>query len=231
MHKTIGIVGGMTPESTTLYYEHITRTYQDRYGNYGFPRIVINSMSFQQFLNWMNGEDWPNITAALTNAVQELVRAGADLAVIATNTMHNVFTQVQNEASIPMISIIDATAEAVQKQKIDTIGLLGTRFTMEKSFYKEGLAKYNIKTLVPNTTDQEVVHRIIFDELGKGLLTDLSKSLYLDVIEKLKTKGSQGIILGCTEIPLLIKADDCSLPLFDTALIHAEAALNAALNI
>ena len=169
MHKTIGIDGGMTPESTTIYYETITRGYSERFGDYGFPRIVINSMSFQQFVDWMNNDAWDTIADALTIAVKQLSDAGADLAVLATNTMHMVFNAVETRSEIPMISIIDATARAIKSRNIACAGLLGTRFTMQKPFYREGLLKGGIQTVVPDASSQQKVHDIIFEELGKGM--------------------------------------------------------------
>jgi len=230
MHKTIGIVGGMTPESTTIYYETITRRYSQATGDYGYPRIVINSMSFQQFVDWMNDDAWDTIADALTAAVGQLASAGADVALMATNTMHMVFERVQTRAGIPMISIIDATARAVKEHHLNTVGLLGTRFTMQKPFYRDGLLRSGIQTIVPDASAQEKVHDIIFTELGRGLITEDSKQVYLGIISDLEEQGAEGIILGCTEIPLLIQAEDCRLPLFDTAELHAVAALQAALS-
>lgn len=229
MHKTIGILGGMTPESTSTYYEHITRTYVRRFGDYGFPPVVIYSVSFQQYQDWMIAGRWDSIIQGLSGGLRALHRAGADFAVIATNTMHNVLPELLKSSPIPILSIIDATAEAVKASGMDTIGLLGTRFTMEKPFYTEGLNRYGIKALIPNGHDRETVHRIIFEELGSGIFTDESRSLYVSIVHRLRDAGAQGIILGCTEIPLLIQESDCGVPLFDTAVIHADRALEHAI--
>lgn len=229
MAKTIGIVGGMTPESTTSYYEYITRTYQKRFGDYSFPEIVIYSVSFQQYEDWMNDGHWDLIAGGLIRAVRSLAKAGADFAVIATNTMHKVFDKIQEKSSVPLISIIDATAEDILKRGMETVGLLGTIFTMREAFYKNGLKKYGIRTLVPDDHEQKIVNEIIFRELGKGEIKKGSKQKYIDIVHRLHAQGAEGVILGCTEIPLLISEKDCGVPLFDTALIHAEKALQYSL--
>ncbi|HHS13685.1 MAG TPA: amino acid racemase [bacterium] len=230
MHKTIGILGGMTPESTTIYYQHITRTYVRRFGDYRFPPVVIYSVSFQQYEDWMTSGQWESIACGLSEGLLALHRAGADFAVLATNTMHNVLPELLKSAPIPILSIIDATAEAVQSRGMDTVGLLGTRFTMEKPFYVERLKHYGIKTLIPNNKDRETIHRIIFEELGSGIFTDESRYLYVSIVHRLRDAGARGVILGCTEIPLLIGESDCGVPLFDTAVIHADKALEYAIH-
>jgi aspartate racemase len=230
MAQTIGILGGMTPESTTVYYEHITRTYIKRYGDYGFPRIIIYSVSFQQYEDWMVAGQWDKIAGGLTEAVQSVAKAGADFAVIATNTMHIVFPQIEKNSPIPLLSIIGATAEAIRERNMKTVGLLGTRFTMTEPFYKEGLEKHGIKTIVPGKQDRKTVDDIIFHELGKGEIRDESRQKYVDIVKRTHDAGAEGIILGCTEIPLLINEEDCGVPLFNTTVIHAEKALAYALS-
>ena len=225
MAKTIGIVGGMTPESTTTYYEHITRTYHERFGNYAFPEIVIFSVSFQKYVDWMQVGQWDTITQGLVKAVRSVKNAGADFAVIATNTMHKVFDQVQARVPLPLLSIIQATAEAIQEENLKTVGLLGTRFTMSKSFYKEGLARAGIQTLVPDIEEQKLVNKVIFEELGIGKINSESKEKFIQIVRRLHNSGAQGVILGCTEIPLLINEKDCGVRLFDTAVLHADQAL------
>ncbi len=229
MSKTIGIVGGMTPESTSFYYEYITRTYYKKFGNYGFPEIIIYSVSFQQYVDWMNIGNWNAIAEGLTRAVVSLKNAGADFAIIATNTMHKVFHEIEQKSPIPLLSIIDSTAKAIKKRAITNVGLLGTVFTMREKFYKEGLAKFDIKTLVPNESDQQTVNRIIFNELGTGEIKKRSKKVYMEIINRLGQQGAEGVILGCTEIPLLVDEKDSELPLFNTSAIHAEDALEFSL--
>jgi aspartate racemase len=229
MHKRIGILGGMSPESTVAYYEHITRTYTERYGDYGYPEILIYSVSFQEYVDWPNQDRWDLVAEGLSQAGQKLVEAGADLVLIATNTMHLVFDEVQARVDAPMLSLLDATAEAILARGFHTVGLLGTRFTMEKGFYQEALARRGISTLVPGADDREYVHRVIYDELVAGQIRDESRDGYVTIIRKLVERGAEGIILGCTEIPPLVDEARAGIALFDTTQIHAEAALNYAI--
>ena len=230
MSKTIGILGGMTPESTVSYYQHITRSYIERFGDFGFPETIIYSVSFQEYEDWMISGNWDSIAEGLSRGIASLKRGGADFAVIATNTMHKVFPQLKENSPIPLISIIDATAEAIRERNMKTVGLLGTSFTMSEPFYLEGLAAYGITAIVPDKEGQKTINDIIFYELGKGILTDESRQKYVNIVYKLHEEGAEGVILGCTEIPLLIKEEDCGVPLFDTAVIHAEKALKYALS-
>ena len=229
MHKRIGILGGMSPESTVAYYEYITRTYTERFGDYGYPEILIYSVSFQEYVDWPNQDRWDLVAEGLSQAAQKLVAAGADLILIATNTMHLVFDEVQARVEVPMLSLLDATAEATLARDLHTVGLLGTKFTMEKGFYQEALTRRGISTLVPDAGDREYVHRVIYDELVAGQIRDESRAGYYDIIHKLVEQGAEGIILGCTEIPLLVNEASAGIPLFDTTQIHAEAALNYAI--
>ena len=229
MSKTIGIVGGMTPESTVYYYKHIIETYYKEFQDYAFPEIIIYSVSFQQYVDWMNIGNWSAITEGLVKVVVSLKNGGADFAVIATNTMHKVFHEIEQKSPIPLLSIIDTTAKTIKKKNIRNVGLLGTIFTMREKFYKEGLAKFGIKTLVPDEHDQQVVNRIIFDELGKGEIKKASKKIYMQIINRLERMGAEGVVLGCTEIPLLVDEKDSKLPLFNTSAIHAEEALKFSL--
>ncbi len=229
MHKRIGILGGMSPESTVAYYEYITHTYTERFGDYGYPEILIYSVSFQQYVDWPNQDRWDLVAEGLIEAAQRLVAAGADLILIATNTMHLVFDEVQANVEVPMLSLLDATAEAILARGLGTVGLLGTKFTMEKGFYQEALARQGISTLVPDAEDREYVHRVIYDELVAGQIRDESRTGYLEIIRKLAEGGAEGVVLGCTEIPLLVDEASAGIPLFDTTQIHAEAALNNAI--
>jgi aspartate racemase len=229
MHKRIGILGGMSPESTVAYYEYITRTYTERFGDYGYPEILIYSVSFQSYVDWPNQDRWDLVADGLSQAAQKLVAAGADVILIATNTMHLVFDEVQARVEVPMLSLLEATAEAIQRRGLSTVGLLGTRFTMEKSFYQDALAGHGITTVVPDAGDRAYVNRAIYDELVAGQIRDESRAGYLSIIRKLAEQGAQGIVLGCTEIPLLVDEASAGIPLFDTTQIHAEAALNYAI--
>jgi aspartate racemase len=229
MHKKIGILGGMSPESTVEYYQYITRAYTERFGDYSYPEIIIYSVSFQPYVDWPNAERWDLVAQGLSQAAQKLEAAGADFILIATNTMHLVFDQVQASVSVPMLSLLDAVAQAIQARGLKTVGLLGTKFTMEKRFYQDALARQNITVLVPDAENRQYVNDVIYQELVAGQIRDQSRAGYVAVIDKLAQRGAQGVILGCTEIPLLVSEADAGLPLFDTTQIHAEAALNYAL--
>ena len=228
MHKTIGILGGMSPESTVAYYEYLTRTYTQRFGDYGYPAILIHSVSFQPYVDWPNQDRWDLVAQGLGDAAQKLEAAGADFIVIATNTMHLVFDEVQSRVGIPMLSLLDAVGEAIEARGFGTVGLLGTRFAMEKGFYQTALARRGITVLVPESDGRAFVNRVIYEELVAGQILDDSRKGYVRVIEDLERSGAQGVILGCTEIPLLVSEADVALPLFDTTTIHAEAALTYA---
>jgi aspartate racemase len=229
MHRRIGILGGMTPESTVTYYQHIVRTYQRRFGTHGFPPIVIYSVSFQQIEDWMEAGEWDKVGDALADGLRRLAAAGADFAVMASNTVHLLFDRLERETPIPLVSIVSATARAIERAGLRTIGLLGTRFTMEKPFYADGLARRGIRTIVPAPEEREDIHRVIMRELSHGELSDASRQRYLEIIANLVKQGAEGAVLGCTEIPLLIKAGDAPVPVFDTAVLHAEEALARAL--
>ncbi|RLE69262.1 MAG: aspartate racemase [Thermoprotei archaeon] len=229
MRRIIGIVGGLSPESTTVYYEHIVREYRRRFGDHSYPEIVIYSVNFQRFIDWMRDERWDLVAEGLAEAVERLGRAGADFALIASNTVHIVFDEVQRRSTIPLVSIIDATAEAIEREGLRRVGLLGTLFTMTRDFYREGLARRGIEVVTPSREDMELVDRVIFEELVNGVLKPESKKEFLRIIGELERMGARGVILGCTEIPLLVSQEDVSIKLFDTARIHAEKALELAL--
>jgi len=230
MHKRIGILGGLSPESTIEYYQYITRTYTQRFGDYRNPDIIIYSVSFQPYVDWPNEERWDLVAQGLSKAAQSLEAAGADFIVIATNTMHLVLDQVQASLHIPVLSLLDVVAEAILAKGFKTVGLLGTRFTMEKNLYQDALARKGITVLIPDADDRAMVNRVIYDELVAGRIRAESRAGYVDIIKKLAARGAQGVILGCTEIPLLVCEADAGLPLFDTTLIHAEAALSYAVS-
>jgi len=227
--KKIGILGGMSPESTTLYYEHITRNYTARFGDYGYPEILIYSVNFQKFVDWQHHGEWQEAAREMALALERLHGAGADFGLIATNTMHIVFDEVQQAVSMPLLSIIQATADAVLASGLRCVGLLGTVFTMGEPFFREGLKRAGISVLVPESGDQQRVNDVIYQELCRGEILSTSRQMFLDVIEGLRSRGAQGIVLGCTEIPLLVEPQHCDLPLFNTALLHAAKALDFAL--
>ncbi|MBD3205485.1 amino acid racemase [Candidatus Bathyarchaeota archaeon] len=230
MYKRIGILGGLTPESTVTYYMHIVHRYHEVHGDHGYPECVIFGVSFQKFEDWMEKEDWDSIESELLKGLKVLEDAGADFAVIATNTMHILFEKLQEQVNFPLLSIIDATAEAILEEGISTVGLMGTRFTMNEPFYRKGLEKHGIKVIVPDVKDKEYIQKVIFEELSVGKLTEDSREGFLMIIDKLREKGAEGIVLGCTEIPLLVRQKDTKIKIFDTAVIHAEKALRHAIS-
>jgi aspartate racemase len=228
MHKKIGILGGMSPESTIAYYEHITRAYSERFGDYGYPEIIIYSVSFQPYVDWPRQERWDLVAQGLGEAARRLEAAGADFIVIATNTMHLVFDEVQATIQVPMLSLLDAVGEAILAGGTKKVGLLGTKYTMEKRFYQDALGRRGITVLVPDAEDRQYLDAVIYDELVAGRVRDESRRGLIAIISRLEERGAQGVILGCTEIPMLVNEADAGLRLFDTTAIHAEAALRYA---
>ena len=226
--KRIGILGGMSPESTTLYYEHITRTYTAQHGDYGYPEVLIYSVNFQKFVDWQRNGQWHEAAREMAGALERLRLAGADFGLIATNTMHFVFDEVQQAVHMPLLSIVDATAEAILEAGLQSVGLLGSTFTMRERFFLDVLERSGITALVPEPAEQIRIHEVIFRELCRGDIRPGSRRLFLEIIARLRDRGAQGIVLGCTEIPLLLQPKHCDLPLFNTALLHAGKALRYA---
>jgi aspartate racemase len=229
MHRTIGILGGMSPESTSVYYEHITREYTARHADFGYREILIYSVNFQRYVDWQRQGLWAEAAGAMVEALERLRLAGADFGVIATNTMHIVFEQVQAAVGMPLLSIVDATAQAIRDAGLRSVGLLGTVFTMRERFFREGLSRRGMEVLVPQDGDQDRINEVIYQELCRGEIRPESRAKFLDIIEALRERGAQGVVLGCTEIPLLVRPEDCRLPLFNTTILHAERALEYAL--
>ena len=229
MMKRIGILGGTSPESTVSYYTRMTREYTRRFGNYAYPEILIYSVSFQEFVDWQKTGDWGAMATKMKEGFQHLAAAGAQIGLIAANTLHHVFDEVTAESPMPLVHIVDATASAIREEGISRVGLLGTRYTMQGEFYVERLAKHGITTLLPTVEEQGEIHRVIYEELTRGIIRPESKAYYLEVIDGLAQQGAEGVILGCTEIPLLVRPEEASLLTFDTAILHADAALDAAL--
>lgn len=229
-YKTIGILGGVSPESTITYYEHIVRTYCKRFGDHSYPEILIYSVSFQTIMDWQREKMWDKIEKLLINCIIRLNKGGADFGLIASNTMHFVFEKVQKRSPIPLISIIDATAEEIKKEGIDTVGLLGTAFTMSQGFYREKLLHSGINVLVPREKEQKYINRVIHKELINGKVIPRSREGFLKIIKSLVDRRAQGVILGCTEIPLLVRDEDSPVKLFDTTKIHADKALSYAIS-
>ena len=228
--KTIGLLGGMSWESTVPYYRQINEAVKARLGGLHSAKIVLYSVDFAEVERLQHQGDWAAAGALLADAARALERAGADFIVLCTNTMHKVAPAIEGAVQIPLLHIADPTAEAIRLAGLDRVGLLGTRFTMEQDFYRGRLAgQHGIEVMVPDADDRDLVHRVIYEELCLGRIEQASRQAYRDVMRRLVERGVQGIILGCTEISLLVGAQDASVPLFDTTAIHAEAAAARAL--
>ena len=219
--ETIGLIGGITPQSTIMYYEVLNRLASEHFGENHSCKVIINSVNFAEISNLQKENRWDKLDDIMADASKSLELAGAKCILICANTMHLTIDAVREAVDIPVIHIAEATAEKIIEKKLKTVALLGTKYTMEKDFYIEVLRSFGIKTIVPNLENRNAVHRIIYDELSKGILNDASKQIYLQIIEKLIENGAEGVILGCTEIPLLINQSDVSTPVFDTTTIHA----------
>lgn len=223
--KTIGLLGGMSWESTVEYYRIINERIRERKGGLHSARVVIHSFDFAEIELLQQNGRWEDAARALTDAARGLERAGADVLVIATNTMHKVADEIENGVSIPLLHIADATAARITELGVGTVGLLGTAFTMEEDFYRDRLKRvHGIKTIVPDATDRQTVHRVIYEELCIGSIRDRSRQMFREIIGRLVSRGAEGIVLGCTEISLLVENGDADVPLFDTTEIHAVAA-------
>ena len=228
--KTIGLLGGMSWESSLEYYRIINQRVKERLGGLHSAKCLLYSVDFQEIETLQHQGLWDQAGRLLGEAARALQRGGADFLMICTNTMHKVAPVVQQQISIPLLHIADPTAKSVLSQGIRKIGLLGTRFTMQEDFYKGKLVRdHGLTVLTPTDTDMDIIHQVIFEELCLGLVKDVSKKKYIAVIKRLEAAGAEGVILGCTEIGLLVKDQDCSIPLFDTTVIHAEAAVDDAL--
>jgi len=224
--KTIGLIGGMSWESSLEYYRILNEKVKQELGGLHSAKTILYSVDFENIMILQHEGKWNKLTEIMIDAAKNLEKAGADLILICTNTMHKMATDVQNSISLPLLHITDATAQSIKSLNLKKVGLLGTKFTMEQEFYKDRLIeKHNIDVVIPNDKDREIVHKIIYNELCLGNINDTSKKEYIRIINDLVKKGAEGIILGCTEIPLLIKQEDVSVPIFDTTTIHAEHAV------
>jgi aspartate racemase len=228
--KTIGLIGGMSWESTVPYYRIINEGVRARLGALHSARCVLWSFDFQEIEALQHRGAWDALTQQMVEAARAVERAGADFIVICTNTMHKMAEPVRAAVGIPLLHIADATADAIHRAGLGKVGLLATRFTMEQDFYKGRLSeRHGLGVIVPEEADREVVHRIIYSELCAGRVTEQSRREYGSIIGRLVDAGAQGVILGCTEIGLLVKPEDSPVPLFDTTTIHARAAVEFAL--
>ena len=225
--KTIGILGGMSWESSIEYYRIINEEVNRRLGGVHSAKILMYSVDFAEIEALQHAGRWDEATAFMVDAAQRIERGGADFLVIATNTMHKMAEEVAAAIGIPLLHIADATAERIKAQGLRKVGLLGTRFTMEEDFYRGRLErKHGLTVLIPDKADRDEVHRVIYEELVVGRIVPASRQRYIAIMERLIDQGAEGIILGCTEIGLLVKDGDVPVPLFDTTRIHAEAAVD-----
>ena len=230
--KTIGMIGGMSWESSIEYYRIVNEAVKERLGDLHSAKSVMVSVDFAEIEKLQREGSWEQATRAMVAAARSVEAGGADFLIICTNTMHKMAEEVQQGIGIPLLHIADATAEVINARGLHRVGLLGTRFTMEEDFYRGRLVeKFHLGVLIPEAADREIVHRVIYDELVLGKIQPASKAEYLRIIAGLAEAGAEGIILGCTEIGLLISQADSRLPLFDTTRIHALAAVEYALQI
>lgn len=229
--KTIGLIGGMSWESTVPYYRQINETIKERLGGLHSAKIVLYSVDFHEIERHQHAENWEAAGAILADAARSLEAAGAAFLVLCTNTMHKVASSIEAAVAIPLLHIADPTATEIKRAGHSTVGLLGTRFTMEQAFYRDRLSeRHGLQVIVPDSEDRETVHRIIYEELCLGVVNPESRSEYRRIMRTLASQGAQAIILGCTEISLLVNQQDSEIPLFDTTAIHARAAAEEALS-
>lgn len=227
--KTIGLIGGMSWESTQTYYRLINQKVREQLGGLHSARLVLYSVDFAEIEALQRQGDWQTAAQILGSAARSVEAAGAEFLVICANTMHKILPDIEQMVTIPFLHIADATARALKEDGITQVGLLGTRFTMEQAFYRERVEAYGIQVLIPEAAQRERVHSVIFDELCRGEIRTESKQDYLEIIASLANRGVQGVILGCTEIGLLIQQPDTEVRLYDTTEIHAEQVVQLAL--
>ncbi len=227
--KTLGLIGGTTWVSTIDYYRLINQQINKKLGGLNSAKILLYSVNFAEFNPPTDPKDWGEITRKFTDISKNLEKAGADCIVFCANTPHIIADEIQKILNIPVINIAEETAKVISQHKYKKVGLLGTRITMEQSFYKDKLSDYGISVVVPDCKERKFIHSSILDEMAKDIFKKETKQKYLNIINKLIPEGIEAIVLGCTEIPILIKQEDVSIPLFDTTLIHASAIVNFAL--
>ena len=227
--QTIGLIGGMSWESSAEYYRLLNRAVRERLGGQHSAKAVMVSVDFHEIEALQRAGDWERLGTMMADAARTLERAGVDFALLCTNTMHKLWEPMTAATPLPFIHIADATSERVAAAGVKRVGLLGTRFTMEQDFYRARFEAHGLEVLVPEADDRDTVHRVIYDELCLGDIRESSRQAYVDIIGRLRERGAQAVILGCTEIPLLIGPEHSPLPTFDTTRIHVEAAVDLAL--
>jgi len=230
--KTLGLIGGTSWISTVDYYRIINQIINEKMGGLNSAKMYLYSLNLAEVNKFVERNDWKGLSSYLSTIAQKLEAAGAECIIICANTPHKAADDIRNAVRIPLIHIAEVTAREIARIGIKKAGLLGTKFTMEENFFKDRLTQEHIETLIPDKKDaREYIHHSIFNELGKGIFTGEAKEKYLTIINDLINRGAEGIIFGCTEIPLLIKPEECSVPVFDTTQIHARAAADFALSI
>ena len=228
--KTIGLIGGMSWESSQEYYRIINEEIKRKLGGFHSAKCILYSVDFAEVEKLQHEERWEELTGLMIGAARSLENAGAEFIIICTNTMHKMADEVQNSIKIPLLNLVDATADQIRQGGLKNIGLLGTKFTMEQSFYKGRLSnRFGGEVIIPNEEEREIIHQVIYNELCLGNINQTSKARFINIINSLIDRGAEGIILGCTEIPLLVNQSDIRVPIYDTTQIHAKAAVRYAL--
>lgn len=224
--KTIGIIGGISWLSTIEYYRFVNQIVNDRLGGVNAAKVIVFSVNFAEIKKLTEANDWDGLAAVCSDAAQRLQESGADCILIGANTMHKIADQIQASVSIPVIHVAVVTADAIKQKNIGTVALLGTKYVMQQDFYRDKLAEQGINSIIPEQDEIDYINNAIYNEFGKGIFTAEAKQRFLSIIDSLNKKGAQGVIFGCTEIPLLLQPSDCKIPVFDTTLIHATAAVD-----
>lgn len=227
--KTIGFIGGLTWLSSVDYYTLLNKFTNEKLGGANSSKIIMYSVNFEEIKTLTVANDWDGLAKMMSSIAQNLENAGAECLLIGANTMHNIADKVQAAINIPLINIVDATGKEITRQQIKKVALLGTKYTMELGFFKDKLAVQNIETIIPNEAEVAYINECIYNEMSKGVFLPERKAGFLKIIQRLQAQGAQGIILGCTEIPILIKQKDVSVPVFDTTLLHVKAAVDFAI--
>ena len=222
--KKIGLIGGITPESTILYYRILNQLNSNNLGKPHSAEVVINSFDFGQIAQLQKESRWDLLNDIMADAGKNLENAGANCILICANTMHLCIDAVRKAVTIPVIHIAEATSKNILKKKLTKVALLGTKYTMEKDFFIDILTSFGIETIIPELEERDIIHNVIYDELSTGFINPVSKEKYLKIIDRLIKSGAEGVILGCTEIPLLVQQEDVAVPVFDTTTIHATTA-------
>ena len=229
--KTLGLIGGISSFSTSVYYTTINHLINERLGDSNSAQLILYSINFNEYKIFQENGDWLKIEVMLTHIAEKLENAGANCILICSNTPHLIADSLRKKIKIPLLHIAEETAKEIVKHKLKKVGLIGTKFTMENSFFIEKLSSHGIKTLIPENEDRALIHTSIIEEFTKGIYTPETKKKYLAIIEKLRQKGAEAIVFGCTEIILLLQQKDCEIKIFDTTAIHCKAAVDFALHL